>query len=202
MQICHPGLCHSVVGTDLFFMPSLCYDEREFRCLDKYDWQSEELCFVFSSTTDILQAPSKAIWHFCVKTFPAAVWFLALKTSGVSGLWWSLLQVQTLRMDAMKDLTIRTCCLTDFKQLWVGQIQRKSNHRRAVFALGMEIFGLSLSLSVRQRTSCLPPLVPGHGTWGEGGADSGCFWEQRGPSGLRLLSQKSGFFHPVCKKAD
>lgn len=59
-------------------------------------------------------------------------------------------------MDAMKDLAIRTCCLTGFKLLWVGQIQRKGNHRWAVFTSGMEGFGLSLSLSW---TSRLPPSV-------------------------------------------
>lgn len=90
--------------------------------------------------------------------------------------------MQTL-MEVIKGLAIRTHCLTGFRQLCVGQIQRKSNHRWAIFALGMDIFGLSLSLSMRQRTSCFPSLVPGHGALGEGGADGGGFWEQCGPSG-------------------
>ena len=54
MQMSHPGLCRSVMGTDLFVMPSLFSDESEFGCLDIYNWQSEELRFVFSCATDTL----------------------------------------------------------------------------------------------------------------------------------------------------
>lgn len=68
--------------------------------------------------------------------------------------------MQILRIDVMKDLAKRTCFLTDFKQFWVEQMQRKINHRWQVFSPGMEIFGLSLR--VKQRTSYLPHLIPGH----------------------------------------
>lgn len=70
-----------------------------------------------------------------------------------------------------------------FQAALVRTDTKESNHRWEIFALGMDIFVLSLSLGMRQRTSCFPSLVQGHGALGEGGADGGGFWEQCGPSG-------------------
>lgn len=80
--------------------------------------KSYVLCFSPPQVSwKFLQRPSDI---FVSKNFQLQCNFCPLKeTCG------GLLKVQTLRMDVMEDLSMRTCCLTDFRQFWVGQMHKE-----------------------------------------------------------------------------